>query len=243
MASRPKIVSFKPNRVLEYNPTTVYLSGDNFQNGATLTFGVLSPALTYVSPSRVTFQLPNSVAGGTYDVILTNPDGGRSNTFEFPVDVNTSAVGRYIKKEVDQRIQPLPPPLQTRSDSQRVEATNQFTGVLPNADQGNWGGTGPTQGGRWKWAEECKIVVLEFMASGAEPGAGRLAGSAFFKVRPDGSRIRLLGLDGPRANDQYVVYEGADFTVAQDEEVQLITVGATLEMKGSVTVRIDRPYL
>lgn len=244
MASRPKIVSYKPNRVLANDAVTVYLKGEEFQSGATLQFGSLAPALTFVSENEVTFNLPGTLSADIYDVVLTNPDGGRSNTFEFKIFASKSAVKGRAQKGVEQRIQPLPPPFQTRTDSQRVLAGNQFNGRLPDVDQERWNDvTGPTQGGRWSWAQDCIVESLEFIANGVEPGAGRVLDSAFFRVHPDGSRVRILGLDGARANDEYVVLSGLDLRIAQDEEIQLITTGATLEMRGSVTIKIDRPYL
>ena len=244
MTSRPKIVSFMPKRVLERSFTTVYLSGENFQTGATLAFGAIAPALTVLSSNRASFLLPNTVLADTHDVVLTNPDGGRSPVFEFEVDPIKSARDGYIDKIIDQRVQPLPPPLQTRTDSQWVEATNQFTSTLPDEPQGNWkNASGPTRGGRWAWAEDVIITEIEFMADGVEPAAGRANDSAFYKVRKDGSRMRVLGLDGIRSNDEFIEYEGAAFRLAQGEEIQLITTGATLAMKASIAVRIDRPYL
>lgn len=56
--------------------TAITLTGSNFVNGATVSFaGISATNVTYVNSTIVTATTPAIPAPGTYDVVLTNPDG------------------------------------------------------------------------------------------------------------------------------------------------------------------------
>lgn len=242
MASRPKISDFHPRQVLSKRATNIYLKGESFQVGAVLYLDSVVIPATVLEESRVHFLLPGTYDAGIYDLYLVNPDGGRSNIFQLAISSNKSAIPNYIKNVVDQRVQPLPPPFQSRDDLQRVLAGSQFDGKLPDAEPGKWGTLiGPTQGGRWTWGDPVYVNQFEFKSNGTEGGA-RGAGSGLFIHHYDsGLEVRVLDLENTLAD--IVIPHNQRFRVAQGDELILRTFGATLEMVGIPTVQIDRPYL
>lgn len=153
----------------------------------------------------------------------------------------------YVNPTLSMQFQPIPAPFKDRSDSQRIIAGSQFTGSLPNADQGRFGDvTGPTRGGRWMWNEDVVMTRFEFRASGVEPGAGRTSDSGLYIVRKDGTEHRVLDLSGattPAFGTLQYIWISDNLLIKQGEILRLRTFSATLEMEGRPTVSTSRVYL
>jgi len=71
----PSISSLSPNNGTTAGGTSVAINGSNFQNGATVTFGGTSVAVTFNSSSQLTVTSP-AHATGAVSVVVTNPDTG-----------------------------------------------------------------------------------------------------------------------------------------------------------------------
>ena len=54
----------------------IYVGGSGFKTGATVKVGGVSATVKSVSSNRVYFLVPTSLSAGTYDVTVTNADGG-----------------------------------------------------------------------------------------------------------------------------------------------------------------------
>lgn len=244
MASTPKIYDMSPFRVVETLSHRVVVKGEDFDAGVTIYIGTTTPAVTFVSPSELRITIAaSSLSAGNYDVRAVNADGGRSNTFVFEVEQLASAAGQIVDPEVDQRVQPLPVGLDSQPYPQRIAAASQFDGSLPDAAQGLWkDGSAPTQGGRWRFAEDVKIEQITFRSDGVEPGAGRTAGSGIFLAQDNGAEVMVFNLDNTSATTEHM-YLKPDIVVRTGEELIARTFGATLEMAIVVTARVDRPYL
>ena len=66
---------------------TLTVNGSNFVNGATVSWNNSARVTTFVSSVKVTAQIPATdlVDAGTVPVIVTNPDGGASNSLTFTI--------------------------------------------------------------------------------------------------------------------------------------------------------------
>ena len=93
-ASAPSITNVSPvSMQASANAQTLTINGTGFVNGATLTFdpptgnNIPSSAakLTFVSTSRITYQINNGNDVGTWSVRVTNPDGQNSGWKDFEV--------------------------------------------------------------------------------------------------------------------------------------------------------------
>jgi hypothetical protein len=93
----PTLISVTPSSGLIAGGTVVDLAGQNFQDGATVTFGgVAATGVTFVSRSHITATTPAHAAGAV-NVVVTNPDAQLStlaNGFTYfslliPDDANT----------------------------------------------------------------------------------------------------------------------------------------------------------
>lgn len=241
MAVRVKVTSIKPLTAVELRFTPLVIKGEEFQSGVVVYVGVLTPVVTYVSSNELRVTLPNTITEGTYNIFVINPDGGRSNNFEFDVVRSDSAVGRYIREEIDMRVQPLESSWKGREYSQRVIAGSDFSGVLPDAAQGTWLAlTGPTDGGRWSFAGDVVLTKLEFRTNGAEPAPGRLAGSGFFHQIRGGPEVLIFDLSGSFSTNEYI-YSENDKIIKQGDEIILRTNGSTLQQIAILHVRAEHP--
>ncbi len=90
----PSITSVSPTSMPPLNSDqTLTIYGNNFQNGATLTFDPPTGAninstaakLTFVSSTQINYQLNNGSDSGTWTVKVNNPDGKSSGTMSFSV--------------------------------------------------------------------------------------------------------------------------------------------------------------
>lgn len=73
-----EVNSVSPNSGLETGGAIVYIDGSNFKSGATVSFGSVNAATSYVSTTRLKATVPASVSGaGKVEVTVTNPDGGK----------------------------------------------------------------------------------------------------------------------------------------------------------------------
>jgi len=235
----------------------VQLLGANFDLDAKVYQDNVEVAATWISANAMTVSLPASTPFGRYLFRIENPDDENPDRLEVSGEVELRLHARrqdaplpdYPETIVDPRIQPLPPPLTTRRDPQRIGAGDQFDGSLPDDAQGVFkdGGAAPTTGGVWRWAEKVLVTQLEFRSDGPEPGAGRTAGSGFYKRYADGTEIYLVNLSNtPIASNGTAEYYFASDTaieLEQGEELVLRTFGATKEMIATPKIRIDRPYL
>lgn len=71
-----QITSVTPSQVAANKATTGKVYGSGFVAGATVRFGnVGSPKVTMVDPNTLDVDIP-ALAVGSYDVVVTNPDGG-----------------------------------------------------------------------------------------------------------------------------------------------------------------------
>ena len=70
----PVVTSISPNSGPTAGGTAVTITGDNYESGATVTFGGTSPTgVTVVSATNITATTPTR-AKGAVDVVVTNPD-------------------------------------------------------------------------------------------------------------------------------------------------------------------------
>lgn len=69
----------------------VTISGTNFISGATVSFapgGLAVSNVTFVSSTQINVQVTAGANGkGTYDIVVTNPDGGTASTSGKPFTV------------------------------------------------------------------------------------------------------------------------------------------------------------
>jgi IPT/TIG domain len=72
----PAIVSINPSLGTTRGGTTVFISGNQFQRGATVFFGDAPASLVTFSNSQVLIAVTDAHAAATVDVTVTNPDGG-----------------------------------------------------------------------------------------------------------------------------------------------------------------------
>jgi len=246
MASQPKITQMIPEKIPQLLSTVVQLVGEEFEASSVVKLGSLTPTISFIDENRINMVVPNTLTENVdgEPVQVQNTDGGKSNLFNLIIHSGKSKRDGYTRKVVDQRIQPLPPPLQSRRDIQRVAAGSQFTGKLPIQEQGDWkDGSAPTQGGRWAWAEDVFLSQFLFRTDGAEPNP-RGAGSGLWLYEPGRAPVFLFDLASPQtAQLEHISVDGASWEVKQGQEIRLITSAATKEMEASLSVRIDRPYL
>ncbi|HKH47463.1 MAG TPA: IPT/TIG domain-containing protein [Thermoanaerobaculia bacterium] len=96
----PSISSIAPpSYPASSSPQMMTINGSNFQNGASLTFdpptgpnvGSTASKLTFVSSSRLVYQLNNGEDAGFWTVTVTNPDGRKSSPAGFTVTEVTPA--------------------------------------------------------------------------------------------------------------------------------------------------------
>lgn len=72
----PTVTTISPNTGSKVGGDIVYIDGNNFVNGAKVTFnGINVPVLNYYGTSRIRIQVPASPTIGAVDVTVTNPDG------------------------------------------------------------------------------------------------------------------------------------------------------------------------
>ncbi|HBL30293.1 MAG TPA: hypothetical protein DD490_25955, partial [Acidobacteria bacterium] len=71
----PSVSGLSPNTGTTAGGTSVAINGANFQNGATVSLGGTSLAVTFNSSSRLTVTAPAHTTGPV-GVVVTNPDGG-----------------------------------------------------------------------------------------------------------------------------------------------------------------------
>ena len=75
----PTLTRVDPNRDMVAGGATVKITGENFQDAATVTIGGnMVSNVIFVSPTELTVDVPLGTAGNA-DVVVTNPDG-KSNT-------------------------------------------------------------------------------------------------------------------------------------------------------------------
>lgn len=73
-APGPTITAVSPSSGTTAGGTTVVITGTNFQNGATVTFGGTAAAVTFNNSTRLTVTTP-ARASGSVAVVVTNPGG------------------------------------------------------------------------------------------------------------------------------------------------------------------------
>jgi hypothetical protein len=73
-APGPTITTISPSSGTTAGGTTVVITGTNFQNGATVTFGGTAAAVTFNNSTRLTVTAP-ARATGSVAVVVTNPGG------------------------------------------------------------------------------------------------------------------------------------------------------------------------
>jgi len=117
VASSPSIASVSPTSMPPLNGNqTLIINGNNFQNGATLTFvppeggTIFSTAtkLTFISSAQISYQINNLGDSGTWTVRVNNPDGQSTGTTSFTV--SPTGGGGTIRLGVDYAFQPWPSP-------------------------------------------------------------------------------------------------------------------------------------
>lgn len=75
-ATQPEITAITPPSGSMYGGETVVIEGRNFADGATVTFGGTPAAkVTVESSDRIVVTTPAASAGGTVEVVVTNPNG------------------------------------------------------------------------------------------------------------------------------------------------------------------------
>ena len=82
----PEILSINPSLGTTRGGTTVFISGNQFQRGATVFFGDAPASLVTFSNSQVLIAVTDAHAAATVDVTVTNPDGGTAriaNAFRY----------------------------------------------------------------------------------------------------------------------------------------------------------------
>jgi uncharacterized protein (TIGR03437 family) len=88
----PSITSISPNPVpLSASPQTVLINGSGFQNGASVrlenpsltSITIPASSVTFISASQLSFQITTGTTAGTWGLLVLNPDGGNSSTFQF----------------------------------------------------------------------------------------------------------------------------------------------------------------
>ena len=95
----PSITSISPSTLpLSTSPITVTFNGTSFQSG--LTLALVSPSgqkttlsgssITFVSSTQFTAQITTGTTAGTWGAVVTNPDGGQSDTFVFTTSASAS---------------------------------------------------------------------------------------------------------------------------------------------------------
>ncbi len=78
-ADGPTLSSITPTKGPLNGGTTITLSGANFESTSTVTVGGNAcTGVIYVSPTTLTCTTPINFSEGTYDVVVTNPDGQTS---------------------------------------------------------------------------------------------------------------------------------------------------------------------
>jgi len=153
----------------------------------------------------------------------------------------------YANPTLSMRFQPIPPPFNIRVDSQRIIAGQQFTGSIPDEDQGKWGDVGgPSEGGRWMWSDDVIMERFEFRSNGVEPGTGRSGDSGLYIVRKGGVEHRILDLSDTTTailGTLEYLWLSDPVAIKQGDMLRLRTTGATLEMQAMVSVKTSRVYL
>src|SRR5207248_559697 len=80
-AVQPAITSVSPNNGPTGGGTSVTITGSNFINGATVSFGgTAATGVTVVSPTSITATSPATLTAGTVDVTVTTSGGTSPNT-------------------------------------------------------------------------------------------------------------------------------------------------------------------
>ncbi len=112
VAAAPSISNVSPTSMPASNSDqTLTINGANFVSGATLTFDPPtgsnitsnSAKLTFVSSSKITYQINNAGDVGTWTVKVTNPDGQSSGTASFAVTSGTNPPPT-IQSGIDYRV-------------------------------------------------------------------------------------------------------------------------------------------
>ena len=237
---RPSITGYSPKGLYTLQQKLIYLDGANFDASTIVTFNAAALATTFIDSSRLSFVLPAALAVGTYVAYVNNAEGLKSNDLNIEVLSATSAFGASSRRIYDQRVQPLPAPLNKRTDYQRVKTAANFSGSLPDVAQGKFGdAAGPITGGRWTWNQDVVMSELDFTVDGVEPGVGRTSGSGFF-IRRKNAFVDTLILDISGVAEHIVLLE--NITVHQGDELKLVTIAGTLEMVAGVTVALSDPF-
>lgn len=244
MTSIPKIGRIHPSQVRELQSTNLTILGEEFLSGSQVKVGGVFYGAMMLDEGRrltLTTPLPATLEKGEYPVIVYNADGGISNQATLEVFGAKSQRDGYAKKIVDQREQPLPVPLNGRSDTQRIAAGNQFDGTLPDQDLGVFGdGNGATKGGVWVYNDDIVLTQVDFHAAAVEAVA-RGNASGLYVVRKGQTKAQAQflfsvgGADGQREN---LSLRGEEINVDKGEMLFFLTAGATQEM--TVTLHVKR---
>ncbi len=97
VAAAPVVTSVAPSSGLALTATSITVTGTDFVSGATITIdGALCTSTAFVDSTELTCNTPDSLAAGTYDIVVTNPDEQDSGVsgaglFEFVVASEASS--------------------------------------------------------------------------------------------------------------------------------------------------------
>ena len=81
--TRPVALSMTPTSGLQSGGQPAVIEGAGFQLGATITIGLAKATDVVVTPTKITFTIPESNRPGTLVVVVENPGGGTSSRLQF----------------------------------------------------------------------------------------------------------------------------------------------------------------
>lgn len=232
----PVINRVSPSSRPEQQEALIWISGEGFTGSSSVTIGGVSPAATTLLPDgRLQCRLASGQVANEEAPVVVSEGPYDSIPFPFAITPGKPQLGDYIHPVEDQQQLVLPASFKGRTDVQRIPAGGQFTGTTPDDEQGDLGDAGgPTTGGYWTFNQKVRLKEFEwnsYNASGvptAEPAA-RSAGSGIFLIRANGSQTLLVDLANQRLSA--IV---SDIDLNKGDAIKVITIGATLEMTGSL---------
>lgn len=126
----PSITSVTPNQCVE-SSTIVVIKGVNFVSGAKVKFGSVDAAeATVISSTEIRARISSSLAPGTYDVTVTNPDG---KSITLPQAIRVGACTPTPTATATRTPSATPTVTPTRTPTATASGT--VTSACPN---GNW---------------------------------------------------------------------------------------------------------
>lgn len=230
--AKPIIDRFHPPKKAALTAGIIIIYGAEFESAATVTVDGSAPSsTTWISASEIKIEIPNTITAGEKGIQITNPsDGKRSDAIPYLFFSEVSLGGRWRSNpQADQRKLPMEASFRGRTDTQRISAGNNYTGTIPDVENGESEGT---RGGLWAYNAEVEIDNIEF-SCGTDESSARTSPSGFYVVDRMGNETKIIDLENVSGN----AWLTDSFILDKGEYIKLVTTGAAKAMHAKISQR------